>query len=124
MVDPLIAGAVVAAAMLLGTSYKVVTFGFPVVFIPGAMLVRGLEDILISAVVRLRHPESTTMVTRWEILAMGLGVVFETLGFFVLDWYLFGWGVALTVLPTIVDAIFIPVAIGVIAAIRSRLKLY
>jgi hypothetical protein len=43
------------------------------------------------------------------------------MGFFVLDWYLFGWAIALTVLPTIVDAVFIPVAIGVIAAVRGRL---
>jgi len=56
-----------------------------------------------------------------EVAAMAVGVVFETLGFFVLDWYLFGWGVALTVLPTIVDAIFIPVAVVVVAAVRSRL---
>ena len=53
---------------------------------------------------------------------MVIGVIFETLGFFVFDWYLFGWAIALTVLPTIVDAVFIRVAIGVVAAIRRSLN--
>ena len=90
-------------------------------FVPGAMLVRGLEAALISVIVRMKPPVETKTVTKWEIIAMVVGVVFETLGFFVLDWYLFGWAIALTVLPTIVDAVFIPVAVGVIAAIRGRL---
>jgi hypothetical protein len=121
MADPILAAAIVATAMMLGTGYKVMTFGFPIVFVFGAMLVRGLEAMLISYIVRMKGPVDTKTVTTWEIVAMVLGVIFETLGFFVLDWYLFGWGVALTVLPTIVDAVFIPVAIAVIAAIRSRL---
>jgi hypothetical protein len=112
---------IIATAMMLGTGYKVMTLGFPIVFIPGAMLVRGLEALVISYVVRVKKPGETSTVSLWEILAMVIGVIFETLGFFVLDWYLFGWGIALTVLPTIVDAVFIPLAIGVIAAIRNRL---
>lgn len=112
---------IIATAMMLGTGYKVMTLGFPIVFIPGAMLVRGLEALVISYVVRVKKPGETSTVSLWEILAMVIGVIFETLGFFVLDWYLFGWGIALTVLPTIVDAVFIPRAIGVIAAIRNRL---
>ena len=119
--DPVLAAVIVATAMMLGTGYKVMTFGFPIVFVFGAMLVRGLEAMLISYLVRMKAPHDTKTVTTWEITAMVLGVIFETLGFFILDWYLFGWGVALTVLPTIVDAVFIPVAIAVIAAIRSRL---
>ena len=115
------AGLIVATAMMLGTGYKVMTFGFPVVFVFGAMLVRGLEAAVISFIVRMREPAQTGSVTRWEVLAMAVGVVFETVGFFVLDWYLFGWAVALTVLPTIVDAVFIPVAVGVVAAVRRRL---
>jgi len=121
LVSPGAAAAIVATAMMLGTGYKVMTFGFPIVFVPGAMLVRGLEAALISVIVRMRPPAETKTVTTWEIVAMVVGVVFETLGFFVLDWYLFGWAIALTVLPTIVDAVFIPVAVGVIAAVRSRL---
>ncbi|MBN2334773.1 hypothetical protein JXL21_04385, partial [Candidatus Bathyarchaeota archaeon] len=85
------------------------------------MLVRGLEAAVISVIVRIREPTRTGMVTRLEVLAMAVGVVFETAGFFALDWYLFGWAVALTVLPTIVDAVFIPVAVGVVVAVRRRL---
>ena len=124
LVDPITATVIVALAMMLGTGYKVMTFGFPIVFVFGAMLVRGLEAGLISVLVRMRKEEETSTVSMWEIAAMVIGVVFETLGFFVLDWYLFGWGVALTVLPTIVDAVFIPVAIGVVVAVRKRLGVY
>ncbi len=123
LVDPVTATVIVALAMMLGTGYKVMTFGFPIVFVFGAMLVRGLEAGLISVLVRMRKEETST-ISRWEIAAMGIGVVFETVGFFALDWYLFGWGVALTVLPTIVDAVFIPVAVGVVAAVRKRLGIY
>ncbi len=121
MVNPAMAAVIIATAMMLGTGYKVMTFGFPVVFVPGAMLVRGLEAMLISYIVRMRKPTETKTVTTWEIAAMVMGVIFETLGFFILDWYLFGWGIAFTVLPTIVDAVFIPVAVAVIAAIRRSL---
>ena len=123
LVDPVTAMVIVALAMMLGTGYKVMTFGFPIVFVFGVMLVRGLEAGLISALVRIRKKETGT-ISIWEIAAMVIGVVFETVGFFVLDWYLFGWGVALTVLPTIVDVVFIPVAVGVIAAARKRLGIY
>jgi hypothetical protein len=122
LVSPGAAAAIVATAMMLGTGYKVMTFGFPIVFVPGAMLVRGLEAALISVIVRMRPPPEKRTVTRWEVAAMVVGVVFETLGFFVLDWYLFGWAIALTVLPTIVDVVFIPVAVGVVAAVRGRLE--
>lgn len=124
LVDPVTSIVIVALAMMLGTGYKVMTFGFPIVFVFGAMLVRGLEAGLISVLVRTRNEPDTVTISMWEIIGMVVGVIFETVGFFVLDWYLFGWGVALTVLPTIVDAVFIPVAIGVIAAIRKRLGVY
>ena len=124
LVDPVTAIVIVALAMMLGTGYKVMTFGFPIVFVFGAMLVRGLEAGLISVLVRTRNEPDTSTISMWEIIGMVVGVIFETVGFFVLDWYLFGWGLALTVLPTIVDAVFIPVAIGVIAAVRQRLGVY
>ncbi len=124
LVDPVTAVVIVALAMILGTGYKVMTFGFPIVFVFGAMLVRGLEAGLISFLVRMRRGKETSTVSLWEIAAMVFGVIFETVGFFVLDWYLFGWGVALTDIMTIVDAIFIPIAIGVIAATRRRLGIY
>ncbi len=58
---------------------------------------------------------------RWEITAMGIGCVWETAGFLTLDWILFGPGLALIDLATLVDLIFVPVAVVVVAAVRSRL---
>jgi len=123
LVDPVTAAVTVALAMGMGVGYKVMTFGFPAIFIFGAMLARGLEAAFISWFVR-RKKDETTSVSTWEMTAMFLGAVFETVVFFVFDWYLFGWGIALTVLATIVDTVFIPVAIGVIFAIRKRLNIY
>ena len=51
LMDPLLAGATVAMAMGIGVGYKMVTFGFPPVFVIGAMVVRGLEAVLISVLV-------------------------------------------------------------------------
>jgi len=74
-VDPVTAAIIVATAMMLGTGYKVMSFGFPIVFVPGAMLVRGLEAALISVIVRMKPPAETKTVTTWEILAMVVGVL-------------------------------------------------
>ena len=84
LVDPLTATVIVALAMMLGTGYKVMTFGFPIVFVFGAMFVRGLEAGLISTLVRIRKEETGT-ISMQGIAAMVIGVVFETVGFFVLD---------------------------------------
>lgn len=124
LVSPLLAGIILAMAMAIGVSYKMILYGFPPVFVIGAMLVRGVEAALISYLVRIKDPVDTSNVTRWEIFAMMIGAVWETVGFFLADWYLFGLGFAMTVLLTIVDAIFIPVAIVVITAVRRRLGLY
>lgn len=124
LVSPLLAGTIVATAMAIGVGYKMMIYGFPPVFIVGAMVVRGIEAALISYLVRMKDPIQTSTVTPWEIIAMAIGAVWETVGFFLADWYLFGLAFAMTVLLTIVDVIFIPVAIGVITAVRSRLGLY
>ena len=124
LLDPLMAGATIAAAMGIGVSYKMITFGFPPVFVVGAMLVRGIEAILISYLVRMRKGDSPKTVSRWEITAMIAGCVWETVGFLSLDWILFGPGLALIDLATLVDLIFVPVAIAVVAAVRSRLGIY
>lgn len=121
LISPLTAGLIVAVAQGLGTSYKMVTLGFLPVFVLGAMLVRGFEASLISFIVRLRKPAKTRTVTKWEVAAMIVGVIWETLGFFVADWVLFGPGLAILVLLTIVDAVFIPLAVVVVAAVRRRL---
>jgi len=114
-------GLIVAVAQGLGTGYKMVTYGFPPVFVLGAMLVRGVEASLISLLVRVRKPTGSRAVSPWEITAMAVGVIWETVGFFVADWILFGLGMAMTVLLTIVDAIFIPLAVAIVAAVRRSL---
>ena len=121
LMDPLLAGATVAAAMGIGVGYKMVTFGFPPVFVIGAMVVRGLEAVLISVLVRWRKGNPTKTVSKWEIAAMGIGCVWETVGFLSLDRVLFGPGLAMIDVATLVDLIFVPVAVAVVAAVRSRL---
>jgi hypothetical protein len=121
LMDPLLAGATVAVAMGIGVSYKMVTFGFPPVFVIGAMVVRGLEAVLISAIVRWRKGNPPKTVGKWEIAAMVLGCVWETVGFISLDWFLFGPGMAMIDVATLVDLIFIPISVAVVAAVRSRL---
>ncbi len=124
LLDPLMAGATIAAAMGIGVSYKMITLGFPPVFVVGAMLVRGIEALLISYLVRMRKGKNPKTVSRWEIAAMCGGCVWETVGFLSLDWVLFGIGLALIDLATLVDVIFVPVAIVVITGVRSRLGIY
>ena len=121
LVNPALAGLIVAVAQGLGTGYKMVIYGFPPVFVLGAMLVRGVEASLISLLVRARKPTGSRAVSPWEITAMVVGVIWETIGFFVADWILFGLGMAMTVLLTIVDAIFIPPAVAIVAAVRRSL---
>ena len=121
LMDPLLAGLTVAAAMGIGVGYKTVTFGFPPVFVIGAMVVRGIEAALISVLVRWRKGSAPKTVSRWEIVAMGIGCVWETFGFLSLDVFLFGPAMAMIDIATLVDLIFIPIAVGVMAAVRSRL---
>lgn len=123
LLDPLLALLCVALAMGIGVGYKVALYGFPPVFIIGAMLVRGLEAGLISYLVRWRKQEELKPITSWEISAMVIGVVWETIGFYGLDWYLFGPGFAQVSLLTIVDAVFIPIAVAVVALVRRSYKI-
>ncbi len=119
LLSPLNAALVVAVAQGLGTAYKTAIYGWPAVFVPGAMLVRGVEALLISFLTRLRPPGR--VISKWEVASMVVGVLWETLGFFIADWILFGPGMAMITLMTIVDAIFIPPAIAAVAAVRRSL---
>lgn len=121
--DPVLALATVATAMGIGVGYKMVLYGFPPVYIIGAMLVRGTEAAFISYLVRMRKPGETTGVSRWEILVMSLGAVWETIGFYSIDFLLFGGAAASVSLLTIVDMVFVPLAIGVLVGLRRSLKI-
>jgi hypothetical protein len=120
LMDPILAFLTIAVAMGIGVGYKVVTFGFPPVFILGAMFVRGVEAALISGLVRWRKG-APSRISIWETVSMGIGCVWETFGFFGLDALLFGIAYATIDVFTIIDLIFIPLAVGVVVAIRSRL---
>jgi type IV secretory pathway TrbD component len=57
-----------------------------------------------------------------EVISMIVGVLVETLIFFVADWFLFGFNIALITLGTLVDLIYVPISYGVIKGIRKALK--
>jgi uncharacterized membrane protein len=122
LMDPLLALISIALAMGIGVGYKVALYGFPPIFIIGAMLVRGLEAGLISYLVRWREQKEFKTITIAEIAAMVIGAVWETVGFYTLDWYLFGPGLAQIDLLTIVDVVFIPIAVAVVALVRRSYK--
>jgi len=120
LVSPLYAAVAVALAQGVGTAYKAAIYGWPLVFIPGAMFVRGLEALIISLLTRIK-PSPRRGVSGWETLSMVVGVLWETAGFFIADWILFGPGMAMITLMTLVDAVFIPPALAVVAALRRSL---
>lgn len=122
LMEPLLAGSTVAAAMALGVGYKMMIYGFPPVFVLGAVLARGSEAVLISLLIRWRRGATAKPNMRWEVAVMCIGAVWETAIFFALDWLLFGLGMAMVTLATIVDLVFIPIAVGVIVAIRRSFR--
>lgn len=117
ILNPLSAGLIVAIAQGIGTSIKAYTMGWPLVFIPGAMGVRGLEASIISLVSRTKPPPAR--IGKVDVLSMVVGVVWETIAFTLADIALFGLGAGLLTLLTIVDAIFIPVAVVVVMLVRK-----
>ncbi len=123
LMNPILALVTIATAMGIGVGYKMVLYGFPPVYVIGAMLVRGTEAAFISYLVRMKKQDETISVSRWEILAMALGTVWETLGFYSIDFLLFGGAAASVSLLTIIDIVFIPLAIGVLVGLRKSLKI-
>jgi uncharacterized membrane protein len=118
-----LSGLIIGLAQGIGTFYKAVVFGWPMLFVPGAMLVRGAEATIIGAIARIRKRPERNYLSKIEIAAMVIGVIWETLAFFAIDYFLFGLGFAILTLGTIVDAVFIPVAMALVIFIRRRLGL-
>jgi len=48
----------------------------------------------------------------------------RAVGFLSFDWILFGPGLALIDLATLIDLVFVPVAIIIVAGVRGRLGIY
>lgn len=82
----------------------------------------GFFSIFLIGIVVARGPMGFTVGLLRKvdvILAMVVGVLVETTIFFVMDWYLFGFSVALTTLGTLLDLIFVSVGYFVIKGIKS-----
>ncbi|MCD6563855.1 MAG: hypothetical protein J7K23_08100 [Thermoproteales archaeon] len=123
LTDPLVAGLIIGIGEGIGTTIKTINFGWPLVFVPGAVIVRGFEAVLISYISQ-KIKQDDKAISRGEIVALIIGVIWETVGFTIADVILFGPGMAMITLLTIVDAIFIPVAIPLIVYIRKTFNVY
>ena len=123
LTNPIIAGLIIGIGEGIGTSIATLNFGWPLVFIPGAIIVRGFEAVLISYISQKFQPKNNN-ISRGEIIALVIGVIWETLGFTVADVILFGPGMAMITLLTIVDAVYIPIAIPLIVYVRKTFNIY
>ena len=118
--------ALVATALgsLVGESYNVAFRGFPAIYAPGIVWARAPEALIIG----WARKKGWKMIT----IAMIGATIYETLAFFIPDWFfyanaLFGYGTDNTGVSngfiaasfdflTLVDLVFVPVALGLISA--------
>jgi hypothetical protein len=104
---PVIATPIIIMGQFVGTLYLTMIYGYPLVFLPGIVAVRGSEAFLVG-VLRKKN----------EMLAVSIGPIWETIAFLIADIYLFG-PAGLIVITTLVDLLWVPVAIIVIGTLRS-----
>jgi uncharacterized membrane protein len=102
---------------LIGKGVLITSVGWPAIFIPGIVAVRGPEALIVGYIGR-----SKKIGRIREPLAMVVGVIWETVGFVVADFWLFGIAGAIGVLFTFVDIIWVPVAIAAIYYVRLSFK--
>lgn len=114
---PVIGVSVTCIGQFVGKSLLISFYGFPAVFIPGVVAVRGVEALLIGIISRKTFKGGYGL----EVLAMIIGVLWETAGFVIADLYLFGAAAIVTVL-TIVDLVWVPFGIAAIAYVRTAFK--
>ncbi len=86
--------------------------GFFYVFLWGIIIARGPMGFGVGA---LRKTN--------ELAAMTVGVLIETIIFFLADWYLFGFEISLVTLGTLIDLIHVPIASIVLLGIRRALNI-
>jgi uncharacterized membrane protein len=82
------------------------------VFLFGIVIARAPMGLLIG-LIRKKN----------EIIAMVVGVLNETIIFFVTDVFLFGIAVALITLGTLADLVFVPISYSILKAVRNILKI-
>ena len=122
-----------AIGSALGEAINVLIFGsapaaFAVIYIPGMIWARAPEALIMN---RFRRKSSL-----WLAVAMVIATVYETLAFFFPDWFFYSFtffygaptgilaGLSLAAFDfgTLIDLIWIPVALLLIKAIRSALN--
>jgi len=86
--------------------------GYLYIFLFGIVISRGPMGLVVGL---LRKVD--------EVEAMFVGVLVETVIFFVADWFLFGLSVALITLGTLIDLVHVPIGYGVLKRIRKILKI-
>ena len=86
--------------------------GYLYIFFWGIIIARGPMGLSVGV---LRKTNET--------IAMIVGVLVETVIFFVADWYLFDFGIALTTLGTLIDLIYVPISYIVLKGLRKALNI-
>jgi hypothetical protein len=122
-----------AIGSALGEAINVLIFGsapaaFAVIYIPGMVWARAPEALIMN---RFRRKSSL-----WLVFAMVIATVYETLAFFFPDWFFYSYtffygaptgflaGLSLAAFDfgTLIDLIWMPVALLLIRAIRSAFR--
>lgn len=114
---PVIGVSITCIGQFVGKGLLISFYGYPAVFIPGVVAVRGVEALIIGVIARKTFKGGYGL----EVLAMIIGVLWETVGFVIADVYLFGAAAIATVL-TIVDLVWVPFGIAAIAYVRTAFK--
>ncbi|MFW9831427.1 MAG: ECF transporter S component [Candidatus Thorarchaeota archaeon] len=102
---------------LIGKGVLISSVGWPAVFIPGIVAVRGPEALIVGYIGR-----NKSLGRIREPLAMIIGVIWETGAFIVADFYLFGIAGAIGVVWTIIDLVWVPAAIAAIYYVRMSFR--
>lgn len=102
---------------LIGKGVLISSVGWPAIFIPGIVAVRGPEAFIVGYIGR-----SKSFGRFREPLAMGIGVVWETVAFVIADFWLFGIAGAIGVIFTFIDVIWVPVGIAALYYVRLTFK--
>jgi uncharacterized membrane protein len=86
----------------------------------------GYLEIFLVGIVVARGPMGFSvgfLRKKDEIVAMVVGVLVETVIFFLADWYLFGFEVALVTLGTLIDLVYVSISYSVLKGIRRILNI-
>ena len=125
--------AIFITSILLGPSVGLVSsaIGSAIGFIAGAnigtiMVPPAYLYVFLFGIVIARAPMGLIvglLRKKNEIVAMVVGVLTETVIFFVADAFLFGIAFALITLGTLADLIYVPISYGILKAVRNILKI-